>query len=129
MGVAIKDDGRFVREAVDERSRLGRADLQVPMQLWSRDEGWLGGVLQNLSIGGMFVATPRSLPIGARVVARFSSQDGVEQDEIEAKVCWSRGAGTDEAMPAGIGLSFAAPMVRAVIFVRVILRSRRPSRS
>jgi hypothetical protein len=125
MGVAIKDERRFVRERVAGQSRLGRTELKVPIALWSHDEGWTRGVLRNLSIGGMFVATGRSLPLGTRVLARFSSIDGGEPDEIEARVSWSRPAGTDEA-PAGVGLAFTGPMVRAVIFVRVLLRSRLP---
>ena len=48
-----------------------------------------------------------------------------EPDEIEARVCWSRRAGSDET-PAGVGLAFTGPMVRAAIFVRVVLRSRPP---
>jgi hypothetical protein len=125
MGVAIKDDGRFVRERLDGRSRPGRVDVEAPLAFWSHEGGWRRGVLRNLSIGGMFVATARSLPIGTRVVARLSSPDGGEPDEIEARVSWSRRAGTDEA-PAGVGLAFVGPMVRAAIFVRVVLRTRLP---
>src|SRR5215467_10851756 len=105
MGVAIKDERRFVRERVAGRSRLGRTDLETAIALWTREEGWMRGVLRNLSIGGMFVATPRPLPIGARVMARVSSAEGDQPDEIEARVSWSRRAGTDEA-PAGVGLAF-----------------------
>ena len=128
MGVAIKDDGRFVREQADGGSRLGRTDVEVPIQLWSHHQGWIPGVLRNLSIGGMFVATPLSLPLGACVLARFSGGHGGEPDDIEARVSWSRRAGTDEAIPAGLGLQFVGPMVRAAIFVRVLLRSRVPDR-
>jgi Tfp pilus assembly protein PilZ len=126
MGLAIKDDGRFVREQLDAGSRLGRADLEVPVELWSRDEGGMHGVARNLSLGGMFVATPQSLPLGAHVLARFSSGEGGEPDEIEARVSWSRRVATGAATPAGIGLEFVGPMVRAAIFVRVLLRAGRP---
>jgi Tfp pilus assembly protein PilZ len=125
MGVAIKDDGRFVRERLDGRSRPGRVDVEASLALWSHEGGWTRGVLRNLSIGGMFVITPRSLPIGARVVVRLSSVEGGEPDEIEARVSWLRRAGTDRS-PAGVGLAFIGPMVRAAIFVRVVLRSRLP---
>jgi len=123
MGVAIKDERRFLRERVAGQSRLGRTDLDAAIALWSHEEGWMHGVLRNLSLGGMFVATPRPLPIGTRVVARLSSAEGGKPDEIEARVSWSRRAGTDE-LPAGVGLAFTGPMVRAAIFVRVVLRSR-----
>jgi hypothetical protein len=124
MGVAIKDDGGFVRERLDGRSRPGRVDVEAPIALWSHESGWVRGVLRNLSIGGMFVAMPRPLPIGTGVVARYSSAEG-EPDEIEARVSWSRAAGTD-GTPGGVGLEFIGPMVRAAVFVRVLLRSRVP---
>lgn len=128
MGLAIKDDGRFIRARVDQRTRLGRAELEAPLQLWSDEQGWMRGVLRNISIGGMFVATPSSLPVGTRVVARLASADGGDPDEIEARVSWSRPAGTDEAAPAGVGLQFTGPMVRSATFVRVLLRSRQARR-
>jgi hypothetical protein len=119
MGVAIRDELPFVDQEIESRRRLGRVDLQVPVHLWSHDEGWVLGVTRNLCIGGIFLATPRSLPIGARVVVRLSFIDGAEPDEIEARVRW--------AAPAGLGLQFVAPMVRAATFVRVLLRSYKPS--
>jgi uncharacterized protein (TIGR02266 family) len=127
MSVAITDGGRFVREGVGRRSRLGRVDLEVPVQLSSDQGGSLQGVLRNLSIGGMFVATARLLPSGTRVVARFSSGEGIEPDEIEAEVSWVRRAVTDEGAPAGMGLRFVGSLVRAAVFVRVLLRARPPS--
>ncbi|HEY6478001.1 MAG TPA: PilZ domain-containing protein [Polyangia bacterium] len=127
MGVAITDELPFVDEQTASTRRLGRVDLNVPVHLRSHDEGWVPGVMRNLCIGGMFLATPRALPIGARVVVRLSILDGVEPEEIEARVCWARRDGTDEATPAGLGLQFAAPMVHAAIFVRVLLRSHKPS--
>lgn len=127
MGVAITDDGRFVGEWVNVRSRLGRADVEVPIALGNDAGEWTRGVVRNASIGGMFVATRRSLPVGARVVARLSSADEKERDEIEARVCWSRRSGAGDASPPGVGLEFAGSKVRAAIFVRVLLRSGRRS--
>ncbi len=126
MGVAIRNERTFVDEETENGRRLGRVDLNVPMHLWSHDEGWVLGAMRNLCIGGMFLATPRSLPIGAPVVVRLSILDGAEPDEIEARVCWARRDGND-ATPAGLGLQFVAPMVHAAIFVRVLLRLYKPS--
>ncbi len=126
MALASTDDTAFSHEAV-ERSRLGRVDLKVPVHLWNDDEGCLLGVTQNLCIGGMFVATPRSLPVGARVLVRLSILDGVEPVEIEAQVCWCRHVAADRAKPAGMGLEFIDPMIRAAMFVRVLLSSWEPS--
>jgi len=126
MALASTDDMPFMNGA-EEQSRLGRIDLQVPVHLWNDDEGCVLGVTQNLCIGGMFVATPRSLPVGARVLVRLSILDGVEPVEIEAQVCWCRRNAADQAKPAGMGLEFVDPMIRAAMFVRVLLSSRESS--
>jgi Tfp pilus assembly protein PilZ len=127
MGVAITDEPPFVGQEIENKRRLGRVDLKVPVQLRSQDAGSVFGVMRDLSIGGMFVATPRSLPIGARVVVRLSILDEAEPEEVEARVCWALRAGADDARPAGLGLQFVGPMVRAAIFVRVLLRLYKPS--
>jgi uncharacterized protein (TIGR02266 family) len=126
MAVATTDDTPFI-DGEAERSRLGRVNFKVPVHLWNDDEGCVLGVTQNLCIGGMFVATPRSLPVGARVLVRLSILDGVEPVEIEAQVCWCRRVAADQGNPAGMGLEFVDPMVRAAVFVRVLLTSRASS--
>jgi Tfp pilus assembly protein PilZ len=115
-----------VEGEVTNKSRLGRVDVEVPVHLWTDDEGCVLGVMRNLCIGGMFVATSRSLPNGTRVAVRPSILDGVELVEIEAQVCWSRRVTVDADSPAGMGLEIVAPMVRAAIFVRALLRWREP---
>jgi uncharacterized protein (TIGR02266 family) len=130
MAVATTDDtllgGEREKDQGKEKTRrLGRVGLQVPVRLWSGDDSCLQGTTQDLSIGGMFVATPRALPVGSRVAVQLSILDGVDPFEIEAEVRWSRAAAT-AASPAGLGLAFIAPMARAAFFVRVLLRSYEP---
>ncbi|HEY4395859.1 MAG TPA: PilZ domain-containing protein [Polyangia bacterium] len=122
MTVAMTDDTPFIDEGTN-RSRLGRVDVRVPVHLWSDDEDCVLGVTQNLCIGGMFVATPRALPVGARVMVRPSILDGIEPVEIEAKVCWSRRIGAAPGQPAGLGLQFVDPLIHAATFVRVLLHA------
>jgi uncharacterized protein (TIGR02266 family) len=103
--------------------RLGRVDLDVAVHLSSSD-GTLIGVTKNLSLGGMFVAAARSLPIGERVAVRLSILDQADPLEIESEVRWSRGASQEEQRPAGMGLCFIDPLLQAAMFVRVLLRLR-----
>ena len=124
MTVALMDDTPFIDEGAG-RSRLGRVEIRVPVHLWGDDECVLG-VTENLCIGGMFVATPRALPVGARVMVRPSILDGVEPVEIEAQVCWSRRGAAQGGKPAGLGLRFVDPMIHAAMFVRVILHAHGP---
>src|SRR5437667_2489614 len=105
MSVAFTDDTPFIDEGAN-RSRMGRVEAKVPVYLWSDDEDCVLGVTQNVCIGGMFVATRRALPVGARVMVRTSILDDAEPVEIEAQVCWSRRVGAGQGKPAGLGLRF-----------------------
>jgi uncharacterized protein (TIGR02266 family) len=125
MTVALTDDTPFIDEGAS-RSRLGRVDIRVPVHLWSDDEECVLGVTENLCIGGMFVATARALPVGARVMVRPSILDGIEPVEIEAKVAWSRRGAAERGKPAGMGLRFVDPMIHAATFVRVLLHVSEP---
>jgi Tfp pilus assembly protein PilZ len=125
MTVAITDDTPYIDEGAN-RSRLGRVDVKVFVHLWRDDEECVLGITQNVCIGGMFVATPRALPIGARVMVRPSIMDGAEPIEIEAQVCWSRRVGGEASAPAGVGLRFVDPMIHAATFVRVLLNAGEP---
>jgi type IV pilus assembly protein PilZ len=122
MTVAITDDTPFIDEGAS-RSRLGRVDVKVPVHLWSDDDECVLGITQNLCIGGMFVATPRALPLGARVMVRPSILDGVEPVEIEAQVCWFRRVGAELGKPPGLGLRFVDPLIHAAMFVRLLLHA------
>jgi uncharacterized protein (TIGR02266 family) len=128
MTVALTDDTPFIDEGPG-RGRLGRVEIKVPVHLWNDDEEFVLGVTENLCIGGMFVATPRSLPVGARVMVRPSILDGVEPVEIEAKVAWSRRGAAERGQPAGMGLRFVDPMIHAAMFVRVLLHAGGPGAS
>jgi uncharacterized protein (TIGR02266 family) len=126
MAVAITDDPP--RDGADDRKRrLGRADILVPVQLWRQDQSRVPGVTRNLSIGGMFVATPRALPVGTRLAIRFSILDEAEPVEIEAEVRWSRRVAEGDEQPVGLGLAFLGSLARAALFVHVLLRSNAPS--
>jgi uncharacterized protein (TIGR02266 family) len=101
--------------------RLGRANLRVPVQVAAH--GYLlAGTARNLSLGGMFVATGRRLPVGDRVVLRIALLEESEPVEIRAEVSWCRETSEDDRRPAGMGLRFTEPLLEAAIFVRVLLR-------
>lgn len=101
--------------------RLGRANLRIPVQISSQGTE-LAGVARNLSLGGMFVTTGRSLPLHERVVIRLSLVEESEPVEIAAEVCWRREVSQSDRRPAGLGLRFTEPLLEAAIFVRVLLR-------
>ena len=120
MSVAITDLA-LQDEDGEIEGRLGRVTLKIPVHL-SNHDGQSLGVTGNISVGGMFVATPFSLQRGDRVTVRLSILDEAEPVEIEAEICWSRRTSAGDDKPAGIGVRFIDPLLQAVIFVRVLLR-------
>jgi uncharacterized protein (TIGR02266 family) len=65
------------------------------------------GFSGNVSLGGLFVATPNALPHGARVEVFFEMPDG-HAISAPATVCWHRPAeqAALEGLPAGLGFRF-----------------------
>lgn len=120
MGVATTDLAPHDEDGETE-GRLGRVTVRIPVHL-SNHDGQSLGVTKNISVGGMFVATPFSLRPGDRVTARLSILDEAEAVEIEAEIRWSRRTSDGDDKPAGIGLRFIDPLLEAAIFVRVLLR-------
>ncbi len=92
--------------------RAGRADLEVPVSFRSRS-GWGSGVTKNICSGGLFVATLRSLPIGARVVVRLTFPGDREALEVLGEVRWLRPFDELDDRPAGLGVRFIDTPMRA----------------
>jgi c-di-GMP-binding flagellar brake protein YcgR len=98
----------------DERRRYPRLSAGVRIfyrgePLEPRERAYLEGVAEDLSLGGMFLATDRPLPVGSRVWLEF--QPGVAPGEdpaqemavrAQAVVRWRR----RWRSPRGMGLEF-----------------------
>lgn len=91
-----------VGAAAAPRRQLPRVRMQTEIDLHS-PSNFFTGFSENLSDGGVFVATDRDVPIGAEVELAFALPDGVE---IRGRgiVRWSRDAG--EGHEAGLGVQF-----------------------
>jgi uncharacterized protein (TIGR02266 family) len=92
--------------------RTSRADLEVPVSFRSRGT-WGTGMTKNVSSGGLFVATFRSLPVGARVVVRLTFPGDREALEALGEVRWARAFQDLDDRPTGLGLRFIDTPVRA----------------
>jgi len=97
--------------------RSGRIPLEVPVQL-RIDELSHAAVTKNISGGGVFVATMRSLPIGIRVTVTLTIPGDSDPVEALAEVRWSRPSQALDDRPAGLGLQFIDTPLRAAILVR-----------
>ena len=94
--------------------RTRRAELEVPVSFRSRG-CWGTGVTKNICSGGLFVATFRSLPVGARVVVRLTFPGDREALEALGEVRWVRTFQDLDDRPAGVGLRFIDTPVRAAM--------------
>ena len=86
----------------------------MPVSFRSRGS-WGSGVTKNISSGGLFVATFRSVPVGARVVVRLTFPGDREALEALGEVRWVRDFQDLDDRPAGIGLRFINTPVRAAV--------------
>lgn len=86
--------------------RAARVPLGVDVTMTSEHTFW-SGFTQNLSTGGIFIATERLLPLGTRVAFDLALPPDQQVWKLEGDVRWLRTieAASDEA-PAGLGLQF-----------------------
>ncbi len=119
MGVPRKEP-----TPTDGDRRAVRVDLEVPVRFRGR-AGSGTGLTKNICTGGVFVATLRSLPVGARLLVRLLIPGDVEPVEFLAEVRWSRPFQELDDCSAGVGLRFVDTPLRASIFAikRAALRT------
>jgi uncharacterized protein (TIGR02266 family) len=94
--------------------RPKRVPTEIPVQLRSRT-GSAEGIVKNLCLGGLFVATPRLLALGDWVVVSFTIPGASEPVEILGEVRWSRPFQDLVDVPGGLGLRFVETPTRAAV--------------
>jgi uncharacterized protein (TIGR02266 family) len=77
-----------------------RFEYQLSVELLRDGEEPVSGETQNISLGGMFVLTDRSLPYGAEVRVRFRLPALKEDTEVTSTVRW--------VTPDGLGVQFGS---------------------
>ncbi len=110
-------------EPLEEKSppRPQRVDLEIPVQLRSR-AGFGPGLVKNVCLGGLFVATARLLSVGDWVVVSVTIPGATEPVEILGEVRWSRPFQDLVDIPSGLGLRFIETPVRAAVLVLELQR-------
>jgi uncharacterized protein (TIGR02266 family) len=94
------------------------ADLDVEVGLHT-DTNFYTGLSQDISAGGVFIATNRIRPVGERMILKFSLPDHPTPIVARAEVRWTRDAnpGDQGDSPPGMGLRFIglSPEAQAAI--------------
>ncbi len=105
-----------------ERRRADRVALSADVSLFSPTTFW-AGFSEDLSEGGLFVATYQLIPIGTRIDLRFELPTGHEV-KVGGTVRWHRGH-SDDAMP-GMGIAFDALSPADLKVIRSFVKHRPP---
>jgi uncharacterized protein (TIGR02266 family) len=85
-------------------NRRGSERHPVSIELeFAQDSHFFTGLSQDISAGGIFVATYERLPIGTSLSLTFETQTGPV--EARGEVRWVRDANHDEGRP-GLGIAF-----------------------
>jgi len=89
----------------DLRRVFDRASLSLEVTL-ERDHGFFTGFTENLSEGGLFVATHMPSKVGDRVILAMSLPGAATAVRTECEVRWLRLFSETSDAPPGMGLRF-----------------------
>lgn len=105
-----------------ERRTLERVALEADVSLFSPTTFW-AGLTEDISEGGLFVATYQCEPIGTGVDLRFELPTG-QSVSVRGVVRWLRGH-SDDAMP-GMGIAFEGLTQEDTRVIRSFVKHRPP---
>jgi uncharacterized protein (TIGR02266 family) len=92
---------------VEDLRRDRRVSIEVDVNLES-ESNFYAGIANNLSQGGLFVATYTPPPLGATVALSLKLDDK-HSFQLTGTVCWTRDpAHSTELSPAGCGIRWVA---------------------
>lgn len=90
----------------DNRRRFERLPCDVEVSLNS-ENNFYTGFIQNISAGGVFVATNQLLEVGTPVRFALSLKPGIERLQVQGVVRWVRELHEEvEDVPQGYGVEF-----------------------
>jgi len=86
---SMKTPGAKVAENIQNVRASERFDLEVKVDLES-DHNFYTGLTQNISSGGVFIATHHLRRIGDRITLKFTLPGAAKVVEVETEVRWIR---------------------------------------
>jgi len=104
-----------------EHSRFS-VDLDVTV---GSDHNFYAGFAENLSAGGVFIATHKLKPVGSKIELTINLPDGV-QLRAEGEVRWIRVFNEQSDTPPGMGVRFNDLPAASVAAIQDFLERRDP---
>jgi uncharacterized protein (TIGR02266 family) len=112
-------------ESTFPRRRHDRGPLEVEVTLES-DHNFFAGFSENVSEGGLFVATHALRSIGATVALTFRVPNREQPIEVSAVVRWVRVYHEASDAPPGMGLQFIGLDAEDAAAIRAFVEHRAP---
>lgn len=107
----------------DERRRLPRLGCELDVEFLG-DSHLMTGLSQDISEGGVFIATYQSLPIGSQITLGLELPSG--RIEVQAEVRWARAELLECEQRPGFGVAFTNLSPEALAALTAFCRSEPP---
>jgi uncharacterized protein (TIGR02266 family) len=116
-------------QAVDpnpaHRRATPRCNVELEVNL-ETDSNFYMGLTENISEGGLFVATHRYKPLGTLVTLSFRVPNRAEPITIKGEVRWLRPANGRNEVHPGMGIQFVDVGPDELAAIRAFIRKREP---
>ena len=78
----------------DEQRRIPRVPIEVPVEFTTRDS-WdtMPGIAKDISLGGMFIETAHTVPVGIEIVVRIALPSQSERFSVPTTARWTSKSG------------------------------------
>lgn len=123
----MKDSGMGAKLAENQQNVRAseRFDLEIKVDLES-DHNFYTGLTQNISAGGLFIATHHLRRIGDRIVLKFTLPGSDKAVEVETEVRWIRENSSLQRVDGatGMGVRFVNLSPEASAAINRFLQSR-----
>lgn len=107
-----------------ERRSSPRYEVDIAITMES-DHNFYTGLTQDISTGGLFVATHRLRKVGEHLLVAFTLPGRTERISVETEVRWIRSLPVPNAdAPVGMGLRFVNLTTEARLAIAMFLRHR-----
>jgi len=112
-------------QSLEGQRRFDRAELHVDVSLES-DHNFFVGFSENVSEGGLFVATHSLREMGSIVHLTFHLPQREHPVEVDAVVRWVRLYSETSDSPPGLGLQFVDLLNADALAIRSFIEGRAP---
>jgi uncharacterized protein (TIGR02266 family) len=102
-----------------------RAPMEVEVTVES-DHNFFNGFSENVSEGGLFIATHVPRAVGQAVEVLFTLPGAPRPIRVDCVVCWVRPYSEGSGLPAGMGLRFVDLSPEDAQLVAGFVRAREP---